>query len=71
MGSVIEQQYNGVPIKAKAKIQWGSRVTLVIGAGLGNEQVPVPSLVGMTYAEAKAYLDENNISLGAVVLDGR
>ncbi|HNJ95285.1 MAG: PASTA domain-containing protein [Ferruginibacter sp.] len=71
MGSVIEQQYNGVPIKAKAKIQWGSRVTLVIGAGLGNEQVPVPSLVGMTYAEAKAYLDENNISLGAVVLDGK
>ena len=71
MGSVIEQQYNGVPIKAKAKIQWGSRVTLVIGAGLGNEQVSVPSLVGMTYAEAKAYLDENNISLGAVVLDGK
>ena len=25
----------------------------------------------MTYAEAKAYLDENNISLGAVVLDGK
>ena len=32
-GSVLEQQYNGVRIKAKSKIQWGSSITLVVGSG--------------------------------------
>ena len=70
MGSVLEQQYNGVRIPEKAKIQWGSRITLIIGGGLDDQQMLVPSLVGMTFAEAKSYLQENGISLGAVIADG-
>ncbi len=70
MGSVLEQQYNGVRIPEKTKIQWGSRVTLVIGGGLGDQQMPVPSLIGMTFAEAKAYLDENGIEIGAIIAPG-
>jgi len=71
MGSVLEQQYNGVRIREKTKIQWGSRITLVVGGGLGNEHMQVPELVGMTYAEAKAYLEQNGISLGATSPDGK
>ena len=67
MGSVLEQQYKGTRIPEKAKIQWGSTIDLVIGGGLEDKQMAVPSLVGMTYCEAKAYLDENGISLGAVI----
>ena len=48
-GSVLEQRYNGIKISEKTKIQWGSRITLVIGAGTENEQMPVPTLIGMTY----------------------
>ena len=70
MGSVLEQQFNGMRIAEKAKIQWGSRIDLIIAGGLGNKQIPVPSLVGLTYAEAKAILDENGISLGATISDG-
>lgn len=70
LGSVLEQQYNGVRIPEKAKIQWGSTIDLVIAGGVEDKQMPVPSLVGMTYGEAKAFLDENGISLGAVIADG-
>ena len=69
-GSVLEQQYNGNRIPEKAKIQWGSRIDLVIGGGLEDRQIPVPTLVGMTYGEAKGLLDGNGISLGAVIADG-
>lgn len=71
IGSVLEQQYKGVRIAEKTKIQWGSAITLVVGAGLGNEQMIVPELVGMTYADAKANLEQNGISLGATSSDGK
>jgi beta-lactam-binding protein with PASTA domain len=70
MGSVLEQRFNGMRIAEKAKIQWGSRIDLIIAGGLGNKQMPVPALVGLTYADAKAILDENGISLGATITDG-
>ena len=71
MGSVLEQQYNGVRIAEKTKIQWGSRITLVIGGGLETQQMLVPSLIGMTYGEARSYLTENGIGLGAIIPDGK
>jgi eukaryotic-like serine/threonine-protein kinase len=69
-GSVLEQRYNGMRIADKSKIQWGSRIDLIIGGGLENKEMPVPFLIGMSYSEAKAYLEENGISLGAVIGDG-
>lgn len=69
-GSVIEQQYNGVQILENAKIQWGSKITLVVGSGLNNEQMLVPSLVGLTYADAKEQLDILGIILGAIITEG-
>ena len=67
LGSVLEQQYKGVRIPEKVKLQWGSRITLVIGSGLGGQQMMVPSLLGMTFREAKAYLQESVLNLGAVL----
>ena len=69
IGSVLEQQYNGISIPEKAKVQWGSKITLIVGSGLGNEQMIVPSLVGMTVKEAKAYLEEHGISIAATLAD--
>lgn len=71
VGAVLEQQYNGMRIAEKTKIQWGSRITLIIGGGLETKEILVPSLIGMTYQEAKSYLDENSIGLGAVIADGK
>jgi beta-lactam-binding protein with PASTA domain len=68
-GSVIEQYYSGVRIPAKAKVQWGSRISLIIGSGTVGEQIIVPYLLNMTLRDAKAYLEENGISIGAVIPD--
>lgn len=70
LGSVLEQLYNGVRIPEKTKIQWGSRIDLVIAGGLENKTMPVPTLTGMSFADAKAILDENGISLGGIMADG-
>ncbi len=65
-GSVLEQQYKGSRITAGTKVPWGSAIDLVIGAGLGEEQMMVPDLVGKTYSEAKAILEEKGITLGSI-----
>ncbi|MEN9569978.1 MAG: hypothetical protein RL172_1209 [Bacteroidota bacterium] len=62
-GSVIEQQYNGNKILPGAKVQWGSRISLIVGGGLKEDNLLVPDVIGMTYGEAKATLD----SLGVLV----
>ncbi len=69
MGAVIEQQINGVPVLAASKIPWGSKVDLVIGSGLSNEQFMVPSLLGLSINEAKAILEEKGLQLASVILD--
>jgi eukaryotic-like serine/threonine-protein kinase len=69
VGAVLEQQYKGVRIPEKSKLPWGSKITLVIGSGLDNQQMIVPSLVGMTFGEAKAHLQEKGISIGAILTD--
>lgn len=69
MGSVLEQRYNGNIINSGAKIPWGSRVDMVIGGGLSNDQIMVPSLLGLTYGEAKMVLEQNGIMLASTVVD--
>ncbi len=67
-GTVIEQQYNGNRIAAGAKLQWGSRISLVISGGVDEaSNNVVPDLFGMTYGEAKAELDSLGVLLSLVV----
>lgn len=70
VGSVLEQQYNGMRIAAKSKVQWGSRIDLVIAGGLEDREIPVPSLTGLSYADAKSLLESEGISLAATISDG-
>ena len=66
-GSVLEQQYNGSKIIPGTKVPWGSRITLIIGGGLEVQQMLVPELVGLTFAEAKAILETKGITLASVI----
>ena len=68
--AVKEQLLNGNPIAPGTKINMGSSIDLVIGNGLGEEQMEVPDLVGMTVSEARSYLSTNNIELGAIIAMG-
>lgn len=67
--SILEQLYNGQNIRPGTKIRMGSAVSLVIGNGIGNEDIAVPKLVGLTFSEAKILLDANGLILGSAVPD--
>ena len=67
--SVLDQMYNGGHISAGTKIQMGSSITLVLGTGVGETQFNVPNLVGWTYGDAKAKLEENGLNILVVQAD--
>ncbi len=64
-GSVLEQLYKGFIIPMGTKIPMGSKISFVLGTGVGNQEFTVPVLVGLTYAQAKALLEENGLVVGA------
>lgn len=61
--AVLEQLYNGVPIKAGAKVFMGSSISFVLGDGIGNTDMNVPNLIGKTYLDAKQTLSALNINM--------
>lgn len=65
--SVLEQLYNGRDIPPGTKIRMGSTISLVIGSGIGNTDLSVPKLVGLTYEEASILLQSNGLILGSVL----
>lgn len=67
--AVLEQRYNGRSVAGGARIFAGSRIDLVLGSGLGNNEYTVPDLVGLTYAEARELLSSMGINFGAVLPD--
>lgn len=67
--SVLEQSFAGNPIAMGSKLPYGSKIDLVIGSGLNKEAILVPSLIGLTFAEAKVVLELNAITLGAVIVE--
>jgi beta-lactam-binding protein with PASTA domain len=69
-GTVLEQSINGSPIAAGSKIKVGSRIDLVVGSGVGAESLAVPTLVGMTYEQARAVIESDGFILGSVVATG-
>lgn len=69
-GTVLDQLYNGHPIKPGTLIPEGSRITLVLSNGLGNVENPVPDLLGVTLTEAKEILSAQNLNIGVVTTDG-
>ncbi|MFN7279387.1 MAG: PASTA domain-containing protein [bacterium] len=67
--AVKDQRVDGVSIRPGSDVPMGTIVSLVLGAGVGMEQMPVPDLFGMSYGEAQAMLEATGISLGVVLLD--
>lgn len=65
--SVLEVLYNGSEIEPGTKIKMGSKVSLVLGSGIGNEFLSVPDLVGRTFGEARALMDAQGLTMGAVL----
>jgi beta-lactam-binding protein with PASTA domain len=67
--AVLEQQFNDERIKPGTKIRMGSGIVLILGSGLGLDEFSVPDMFGLTFADAKTFLEANGLSLGAAVFD--
>ena len=62
-GSVLEQLYNGAPVRPGEMIQQGSKISLVIGNGRGNTEWDVPDVSGLSVDEARTILNQYNLVL--------
>ncbi len=66
---VLKIKLNGSEIEPGMKVEKGSHITLVLGNGLGNTRIPVPTLVGLSYLEARIAIQGMSLTVGAVVRD--
>ncbi len=47
----------------------GSRVDLIIGRSLGNQETPLPNLIGLTFSRADSLLIRHGLNKGVLVCD--
>ncbi len=69
-GAVLEQLYKGQPIRPGDMIAMGSKITLVIGNGMGNTQFDVPDVIRIPVDEAITRLFAYNIQPRVIAKDG-
>ena len=66
--SILNQRFDGNEIKQGTRIPIGSKISFVIGSGIGLNEMDMPNLVGLNYYEAKALLNSMNILIGMPIL---
>ena len=66
-GSVLEQIYQGKRVEAGTKLRWGSKVDLIVGAGLQEVWIQVPDLIGTTVQQARQIIEGKGIILAAIL----
>ena len=68
--AVLEQLYKNRNKKPGTMIPKGAVIDLVLGDGLGDIEVPVPNLIGLTLNEAMLVIRKASLSIGHVQFDG-
>jgi hypothetical protein len=68
--TVLEMSVNGETIRPGDKVKLGTKIDLVIARGVAEEQINVPDLIGMTYAEALSVLREKGLEAIPIVSPG-
>ncbi|MDX9918875.1 MAG: PASTA domain-containing protein [Paludibacter sp.] len=66
---VIDIKYRGRSIEPGMRIPENSYLTLVVGSGVGDEIVSVPSLKGLTLDEARTETISASVIIGAIQYD--
>jgi beta-lactam-binding protein with PASTA domain len=69
LNAVLDQTQNGRELKEGELIPKGSKVDLVVGDGLSNQELDVPDLVGMPLDEAITLLQGSNLQKGSVITE--
>ena len=68
--AVLGLMIKGKMIDEDDEIPKGSVIDLIIGDGLGNTQVAVPELTGLTFEEALFVLKGSSLNIGSVFCEG-
>ncbi len=68
-GAILEQLWNGKKINPGTMLPYGSKIDLVVGEGLAQEEIDVPNLIGKSWMEAKTILTNSNLMF-TVICDG-
>lgn len=63
---VLEQKYRGRNIPEGFEIPKGSQIDLVVGDGLGNQILDVPSLIGMDEIDAEFLIIGSGLRMGKI-----
>ncbi len=61
-GIILEQWVNGVKMSPGADIPVGVRVSFVVSAGLGEPNIPMKLLIGMSYPKMMQYMLMNELN---------
>lgn len=68
-GRVLKQLIGNTEIKPGEMVPYGTKITMIIGGGLGREIYNYPDFYGMTLKQALRVLDTMGLSVGAIVPD--
>ena len=68
--AVKDQLLSGKTISPGTKVPMSTAIDLVLGNGLGDTQLAVPDLVGLTIPQAKQYVSGDNIGIGVILTEG-
>ncbi len=66
---VLDVIRNGESVTPGTKLPVGTLVRLVVGKGMGEEEVEVPSVIGMSPVDARQVLLSHRLTVGAVTCD--
>jgi len=67
---VLDVKFAGQPLQSGRMIAKGSKVTLVLGNGRGNNEVELPNLIGLSLSEARFVLNGSGLNLGKILYQG-
>jgi beta-lactam-binding protein with PASTA domain len=68
LNAVIGLEVAGKPVGKGSKVPKGTVVDIILGDGIGGEEIKVPYLLGLTLQEAIFTLQGRGLKIGAVVM---
>lgn len=67
---VLDVKFAGQPIQAGRMIAKGSKITVVLGNGRGDNEIELPNLLGLSLSEAKFALTGVGLNVGNITYQG-
>ncbi|WP_026898289.1 PASTA domain-containing protein [Daejeonella oryzae] len=67
---VLQISFGGQSISTNQQVPKGSRISLVLGDGMGASEVDLPNLLGLNLNEARLSLLGSSLNLGSITYEG-